>query len=331
MNIMKMKLFLLRCLMLTMILSFASCAKDVEETDDEIQDRILKAYIAANYGNTLTSTASGIYIIDLEEGTGRAAADFKGAYIDYYSKYLNNVHSQYTYESVAKRIGEYSSSIYYGPNYYRINPSDSATVNIGVRELMNMLKEGGKVKAIIPPKLLNISGEKEAVSQTVLIYEIEMREVIDDIFQYQIDSLERFTARNYPGTDSLKYGLYYKKFTSKADTIKNKTNVIVNYIGKLLNGHVFETSVADTARKYGLTAGSALSVKWRENEDNMIDQESNSYVHGLSRAMKYFNYGDHGVIYFYSSLGYGAGGGATGGSIKGYTPLMFEVWVAEEN
>ena len=325
---MSIKWTLLKCLMLTMALFFASCAKDVEETAEEIQDRILKAYIEANYGNTLTSTPSGIYIIELDEGTGKAAANFNGAYIDYHSTYLNKVHYENTYESIAKKIGTYSVSTFYGPNYYRINPLDSATVNIGVRELMNMLREGGRVKALIPPKLLNKDGEEQAVSQAVLIYEIEMKEVIDDILSYQIDSIERFTARNYPGTDSLRYGLYYKNLTSKADTIANNTSASINYIGRLLNGHVFETSVADTARKYGLTATSALSVMWGENEDDMLKKESNSYVNGLTIALKHFGYSDHGVIYFYSSWGYGA---SASGGIKAYSPLVFEVWVAEES
>lgn len=316
--------------MLLTLFSLISCARDVEEDQDEIQDRILKAYIETNYGNSLRQTESGIYIIELDEGTGRALKDYNGAYYDYTTKYLNGVYNKYTYESLAKKLGTYSASVYYSPEYNRINPIDSTTnITWGEWELLNMLKEGGRVHAIIPPKLLVTHEDEEyEVENTITIYEIEAREVIDDILQYQIDSLERFTARNYPMTDSLKYGLYYHKIkTTTSDTIPSSTSVSVNYMTKLLNGHVFETSVADSARKYGLTAGSAFSVKWGETAESMAKDTDNGYVDGIEIALKQFKYGEHGVIYFYSPLGYGSSGK---GNIKGYSPLLFEVWIDEE-
>ena len=37
-------------------------------------------------------------------------------------------------------------------------------------------------------------------------------------------------------------------------------------------------------------------------------------------------YGDHGVAYFYSGLGYGDNGKS---SIPGFVPLFFELWIEE--
>lgn len=328
---MNVKSFLLKSFLLSGLLFAASCARDPGDDYDEIQDKLLKAYIEMNYGNTLTQTESGIYIIELDEGTGRAVKDYNGVYYDYSSKYLNGVYSEYTYENLAKKLGTYSSSTYYGPGYNRINPIDSMSYNItyGERELLNLLREGGRVRAIVPPKLLiTYEGEEYEVENTITIYEFEAREVVDDILKYQIDSLERFTARNYPGTDSLQYGLYYHKITtSAADTIEKSTSVNVNYIGRLLNGHVFDTSVADTARKYGLTASSSFYVKWGETGEAMAEDADNDKIDGILIGLKNFKYGEHGVIYFWSSLGYGADGS---GSMKPYTPLLFEVWIDEE-
>ncbi|MDR0296318.1 MAG: lipoprotein, partial [Prevotellaceae bacterium] len=48
------------------ILLLTSCAKEVNESADAVEQRLLDAYILMNYGNTLQPTASGLYFIPEE-------------------------------------------------------------------------------------------------------------------------------------------------------------------------------------------------------------------------------------------------------------------------
>lgn len=301
-----------------------SCAKESEESSQSVQKRILQAFIETNYPGT-EPTASGLYIVDSIPGTGRTPDKSSYVLVDYIITYLDGTYVSYTGDSIARQLGTFTYSGYYHPRIWSLEDNTS-----GIIELLTGMKEGGMVKAVIPAVLLDEESGKE-ISQgdgSSKIYEIYLREVIDDAYQYQIDQLEEFSATHYGGLDSTEYGFYFKNLHPLHDTITSSHHVNVRYVGKYMDGKVFDTNVEDTARKYRIYSSgntySALSFQFEAKEDNAVDE--NSFIQGFSKALWRMGYGDHSVTFFYSNLGYGDNGS---GDIPAYVPLFFELWIEE--
>ena len=56
--------------------------------------------------------------------------------------------------------------------------------------------------------------------------------------------------------------------------------------------------------------------------------EENSFVGGFNKALYGMKPGEQAITVFYSNLGYGTSGS---GSIPGYVPLRFDIWVDEDD
>lgn len=306
----------------TVFLAF-SCAEEKDESSESVQNRILQAYIETHYPGT-RPTASGLYIVDSIPGTGRTLTEESYALVDYTITYLDSTYIDYTEESIARQLGEYTPSGYYHPRILDVSES-----NAGIKEILTGMKEGGMIKAVIPATLLDEESGNEIVHSdgSARIYEFYLREVIDNAYTYQIQQLEEFSYTTYE-LDSTEYGFYFTKNLYTIDSIESGTSADVRYVGKYLDGTVFDTNVADTAKKYRIYSSSneysALSFKYQDSEEETLS--SNSFVEGFTKALWRMGYGDHGVAYFYSSLGYGDNGNS---SIPGFVPLFFELWIEE--
>lgn len=305
-----------------------SCAKETEESSDSVQRRILEAYIEKYYPEAEKSP-SGLYIIESTQGTGRTPADTSYILVDYTISYLNGTINGYSEENVARQLGEFSYSGYYDPRIWNLNNSTS-----GIVELATGMQEGGYVKAIIPAVLLDTESGME-ISQgegSSLIYEIYLREVIDDIDAYQIEQLEAYAAKNFPAIqDSTSYGFYFLKTEAHPeDSLTANEFIYIRYIGRYLNGTVFDTNIADTAKKYGIysSGGTYTTSSYQHFEDSTEAMEQNSFIDGFNKALYGMTYGESAVTFFYSDLGYGDNGS---GSIPGYVPLRFDIWVEPED
>lgn len=304
-----------------------SCAKEVNESSESVQKRILEAYVSKYYPNAVKSQ-SGLYIIDSLPGTGRTPEDTSYVLVDYTITYLNGMYSGYTSDTIAKQLGEYSYSGFYDPQIWSMSGSTS-----GIREIMGRMKEGGRMKAIVPAVLLDTESGTE-ISQgegSSLIYDIRLHEVIDDIDQYQIDLIEAYLSAKLPViTDSTAYGFYYHKYVSNPDdSLSSNEALKIRYIGRFLNGTVFDTNIEDTAKKYRIyTSGSTYSAStYNYYSDSADAMEENSFIDGFNKALYGMKHGEQAVTVFYSNLGYGNNGS---GSIPGYIPLRFDLWVEPE-
>lgn len=304
-----------------------SCAKETDESSESVQDRILKAYVEKYYPDAERS-ASGLYILGSEQGSGRTPADTSYVRVEYTITYLDGSYYSYSYDSVAKQLGTYSHGGYYDPFVWSLSASST-----GIVELLTGMREGGWIKAIIPAKLLDEESGMEITQGdgSSKIYDITLVEVIDDIDQYQFDQLADFASTHYPSiTDSTAYGFYYLKTAiNKTDTLEDNTTFNVRYIGKFLNGTVFDTNIEDTAKKYRIySSGNEYeAVTYEYMEDSTEAMSENSFVPGFNKALYGMKYGEKAITFFYSDLGYGDNGK---GAIPGYVPLFFELWIEEE-
>jgi len=333
-----------RLLLLTALLSNASCARDVGETDTEVSKRIFDAWMIESGYSDLKPTDVGIYIIEDIPGTGASVDDSMYFYVNHVSTTMDGSISSHNNEDLAIQLGTWTKKSRYTPSVWY-----SATMGYGLRDMIiganitnnkgtGGMKVGGRRKAIIPPWVINPETGEEVTSESpVYIYDLEITDCTKDIIAYQIDSLERYMSHHpdvWKGVDSLHYGLYIKTYPTKVednDTITEGASIDLWYIGKYLDGTVFDTNIKDSAKFYRIYDANAtysvLSFNYYKDSTNLFD--NNSTVKGFTYAVRSMTrYGDCCKTCFTSDWGYGMSGS---GNIPGYEPLYFDIWIKEKD
>ena len=193
------------------------------------------------------------------------------------------------------------------------------------------MKVGGTRKAVIPGWLNSAAyrasteeGYLNNVTGSDAIMTLTLHDVIKDLTAWQLDSISRYLSHHYPTpVDSLKYGFYYIQTQPPTEDVGfgSGDKVYVNYTGRLLNGRVFDSSIADTAKVAGIyTSGK----EYEPLEVNMDDdyKEINDVVRGFALCLSVMKKGEKGTCIFYSDLGYE---GTAKGLIPAFSPLRFDV------
>lgn len=330
---------------------------------------------------------SGIYIMDDDEGTGEAVADSQFVYLSYVATDLEGTITDYTEESTARMLGEYdeTSGRYYGP---RIWTRASGFMYGGVNEMLTGMRQGGTRKAVIPGWLMSntwYGSEQEYLDNaggTNSIYTVTVVDPIQNITQWQIDSIGRFLAGGYRSHDFgyLDLGIYIEKngITSAKDSSdmygfyfieiehgqelnnddssdsgdggdtsdgydwedshffttsdSNDTTIYINYVGRLLNGKVFDTNIKRVADDNNLSGGdyTPMAIQWADSYSELIMGTSDStpnMITGFAMTLWRMHPFGKAIGIFYSNYGYGYSG--SGNTIPAYSPLMFEIEVVE--
>lgn len=306
-----------------MALVLCSCAEDKNESDRSIQERILDAYIKEKFPHA-KKLESGLVMIDFQQGSGEELERRDGGYFEYTTQSLSGDYIETTDEELAKQLGSFSNSNYYGPVLYEMGYK---TTYKGLEEVMIGMKIGGKAKFILPPWLSVTGSNGDRWEESAnLIYEIELKEVINNIDNWEADTMRRYAAIHYPGLDTLSSHFYFKKLhDAKADSLESET-VQVRYIGRLLDGWVFDTNIADTAKKYGIydTENDYKALDFKHSNDIETMEQDNSMVRGFCMALKDMSYGDKAFTMFGSKYGYDYTGKDP---IGPYQPLIFWLYI----
>lgn len=306
-----------------MALVLCSCAEDKNESDRSIQERILDAYIKEKFPQA-KKLESGLVMIDFQQGSGEELERRDGGYFEYTTQSLSGDYIETTDEELAKQLGSFSNSNYYGPVLYEMGYK---TTYKGLEEVMIGMKIGGKAKFILPPWLSVTGSNGDRWEESAnLIYEIELKEVINNIDNWEADTMRRYAAIHYPGLDTLSSHFYFKKLhDAKADSLESET-VQVRYIGRLLDGWVFDTNIADTAKKYGIydTENDYKALDFKHSNDIETMEQDNSMVRGFCMALKDMSYGDKAFTMFGSKYGYDYTGKDP---IGPYQPLIFWLYI----
>lgn len=319
----------------------AGCAKERKTATNEDAIRYIEAWLEVNHPGDYTEQ-NGIYIFDSEEVEGSGAPVDGSNYVrvDYTLRSIDGTISESSKESVAKQMGTWTASSFYGPRAIQI--SEEAQ-NVGLENVFKGMKVGGRRTALVPrwmdtaKRYDDIETYKSKTGgDTDYIYEIEVVETIDDIIKWQIDSIERYIAANsdiFGDLDSLYYGFYYKS-TKAPDNDKSfpeDTTCYINYTGKLLNGSVFDTNVEKTAKIARIyEAGRTYepsSITWAADSTGIKMSES-SVITGFSSTLWHMKSKEAGIGIFISSWGYGASGSAP--LIPSFSPLMFEIEMTDK-
>ena len=338
------------------VFSASQCAKEASRSNDDVQKKILDAYIEV-YCPGAEVTSSGLVILSEEPGTGAQMEWEKAAYTITNVWDLNNSCLESQDKELAKELGMYESKNYYGP---RFHTAGYGSEQLGFSEALCRMREGGRIKVILPPWLSYFdyyaNGQNKSENSGVnLMYDIKMLTVITDLTEYQNDSLRSY-ARRFDIKDPEVEAFYFKKVSgTQEDTIKQGKTAKIRYVGKLLDGYVFDTNIADTARKYDIYDASnsyeALSVTYEATYQEMSTYtyasgqaayessslssgggDSDKLIPGFAKALKHLTYGDHGITFFGSQWGYGSKGTMSGSSgVPTYSMLFFDIYIEEKD
>lgn len=362
-----MKRLLKTAIYFVIILSSIGCAKTASVGINDANKRYFEAWLHTN-NITCEPHGRGIYILEDKPGTGKEVKRDGFVYMDYKTSDLEGNILDYTGEDVAKQLGEYSESAYYGPEFIT---NFTGSTYAGVLDMLDGMKVGGKRKVVIPSWLLSYSDFKTeeeylavASTQEPVIYEINVKDFTDSIATWEIDSIGRFfsnekvqiagkpvkelflTDKGTPITvsDSIKTGFYYSRIKAPVtdSTFSSDTTIYINYTGMTLNGQVFDTTYEDVAKDYNIYSPSReykpVQINWPKTKDDdgevedytsiTMGSEESTVISGFALTLWQMKAMEQGIGIFYSPLGYSYNG--NGESIPPYSPLIFKIEIVEK-
>ena len=330
----------------TLILCAFSCAQEVDESARSLEERLLKTRIEVKYLDTLHKTESGLYYMIQAKGSGALVQRENYLYVRYsdldffYENYMWGNDENYntvlmtSEEHVAKQLGVFSPTTYYGPVLWM---AGVYSILEGIDEMVLTMREGDKRRIWLPSWLSSYGYTGSAQQYSVsTIHDVEVLRVVPDIEKFQIDSLESYRDKYYPGLDSLSYGFYKKTLVEGiGDTLTVGNRVSVRYIGRLLDHFIFDLNIADSAKRYNIYNSSntydALEGECQDDETigyTNSDGTTGSLVKGFSKAIFNMKHNEEAVVFFISGLGYGTD---KQGQIQPLSPLVFYIKVERTN
>ncbi|NLA15727.1 MAG: hypothetical protein GX877_04225 [Bacteroidales bacterium] len=316
--------------------AFTSCARFPEENVRQVHEKMLEAHVKIIHLDTLQKTESGMYYTVLHKGTGKRNTDSAMVFVKETIRDLQYDIKASTEEVVARQLGTYSYANAYIPLLWQMGTYSILT---GLEEMLFLMQEGEVRRIWLPYWLSNYIEGGTTENTNTMVYDLELVKVVDDMDRYQIDTLEAFRNKHYPGVDSLTKGFYKVTIVpGTGDSLKRGTSVGAYYVGKFLNGHVFDTNVADSAKQYRIYQSSKhytvfdVTLPTAEEEDKDKGEEKTA-IKGFVTCMQHMTYGEQAICFFHSDYGYketgnpeSSHGSYLGGGIPAYMPLYF--WIS---
>lgn len=321
-----------------------SCAKESKSSANELPKQYIEAWIQTNYPG-VSPSGIGIYVIEDTPGTGvEWKSDLKYAIVDYTVTYLDGTVYQTNSEKLSRQLGTYSITACYDPVIW---PVGKNYCYAGVEEMLSGMKVGGTRKAVIPSWLLTLSRYDsaedylaEAVDAKPLVFTVTLRSVTADIKKYCFGILDSYVRSNidpsldstyYNNADGLKAGFYFKSELQPSDSIipAGKTGYLW-YVGRRLDGKVFDTNIADTAKVYGIYSSSrtyAPAAITFADPYTDIKMDDSSLITGFQAALCHMHAYEKATTVFYYGLGYG---GTSKTGIPAYSSLQFDIELVDK-
>lgn len=326
------------------LLLAAGCAKENTASTGATAQAYLQTWVR-EFHPELQPNADGLYVMADQAGTGPLWDGSHGYTLGYVTiRTLGGTISATDEEVLAQQLGTWKEGNYYGPRVFATGEGISYA---GVDALLNGMRLGGTRTAIVPAWMITqyrYGTQQEyidaATSSTSLIYTITPESQFDNLDRWEKDSVLTYARRHYgadivsqiiPGQESADSTLYFVTDSSAfigRHTFERDTTLRINYTGRLLNGQVFDTSVAEVAvaaRIYDESRTYApLSIVYASNYDSIKTADGTDLIDGFQIGLYRMRWtGQKAVVLFTSSLGYAATG--SGDVIPPYAPLLYEL------
>ena len=332
---------------------------------------------------------SGIYILeDSQVENGEVVTDKAYVMVEYTCTDLDGNVIGTSHEDLSHKTGiNYDKSYYYGPATWT-NSDAALNVGVR-DIISGMTIGGTRKAVVPSwlATSTRYATEEEFIANVTdgsdYIYEIKIADATDDILNYQCDEMDRYWKQNiqgldpdsdgaaenapYTGPDGVQYqecwdtsytGFLFRQYFntletgedgSPAMTFEKDSTILINYTGRRLDGQVFDTTIADTAKVHNIynpaKTYAPVEVKWSNDSTAITLGESGDLINGFKSMLKHlhneeagtdnegkpvegFSAGETATAIFYSSLGYGYSG--SGSAIPGYAPLRFDITVVKE-
>ena len=297
-------------------------------------------------------TALGSWLLMDSKGTGPQVGEFPDSMylrVNYTVCDLEGNVTITTSRTKAQQLGTYDEKTYYGPVIWY-----AKGIYAGLEDVIKDMRPGGRRTVLVPGWLSTYnhfddpSGYLTQSADDIgsnAIYDIELVEAFQFMEQWSVDSVARYLVKEYPekyagdvskaaADSSGAHGFYYIQTKPAADgwtwseeTALKDTTVYINYIGRLLNGQVFDTNIRDTAIRYGFDRDKTyepVAINYGSSWSEItMTSESTSVIKGFARTLSKMGPYEKGSGIFIYSLGYGYSGSGT--SIPGYAALRFDV------
>jgi len=340
-------------LILIAALCLNGCSKTASSGTNDANKRYFDAWMQVHFPDVFKKGSSfpGYYVLEHTPGNGELigeADDSLYVRVDYTLRTLDGTISASTLPEINQQLGSYNEVNSYIPQIWYVSGMAS-----GLKNLTQKLNVGSVCKAAIPGWLVTYSDydtEEEYLQHEGGedgIYDIRIVEKIHkNIYEWEIDSICRYIARHYPDKfspdpelvrpDSVStHGMYYIQLREPSDTstLAGDSTVYINYTGRLLSGKVFDTTIRDTAMKYGLFDATKEYTAMRANLSTeyanvTLGDDDSEVISGFARTISLMKANERGIGIFCSYNGYDYSG--SGDNILPYSPLMFEIELVPE-
>lgn len=325
---MKRNLILLAVCLLTF-----SCSKpEKDESDYVVHSRVLESWLRENNYTNPERTERGVVFLDKKQGDGAVITDTSFVFLHYYNTDLYGNIISSNYKSIDVQLGNDTCGVYYGPKVYRMG---NGILTPGIEEALLGMREGAEITVALPAKfslfasgLKYTAGSGKAIN---MIYHVKVDKVVEFISDYEISQLEAYKEKFFPQADTLLNGVYFLKNNSlpDADSIASNTNMKVRYIGRMLDGTVFDTNIADSAKFYRIYNSeknyTALEILYCPLVTDMLEKEET--IPGFIYAVHEMKKGESGTVFFWSYAGYQD---QEQSNIPGYSQLRFDIWIEQD-
>jgi len=322
----------------------ASCVKQGETAPNESRKVYLESWMHVNHPG-IQPTGLGIYILEDTPGTGAEwTPGSRFVFVDYTVRSLDGSISSTNSEKLSRQLGTYNKAASYEPVTWTLGEGYSYA---GVDEILSGMKVGGTRTAIIPSWLLTQKRYPSAdkyldveVDASPAVYTITLRDMTADLKKYSTDRLHEYVRTNldsaldstyYNNEDGDRIGFYFQstKQPRPDSTFKSGDIGYLYYVGRRLDGQVFDTNIADTAKVYGIYNSSNSYTPAKVTfDDNYTDIKfaGSTPITGFQAAMFRMHAFEEATTVFYYGLGYG---GTTQPLIPGYSSLRFDLILVE--
>ena len=312
----------------------ASCTKNASEGANVALQRQFDAWRAIHYPDAIEK--DGIYIIEDIPGTGQLWNGNLGVtFMTYTIRSLDGTVSYNADEQWAKQLGTWDQTYYYGPQVVLTGEGISYA---GLDALLDGMRKGGTRTAIIPSWMMtrerydSVSKYLETETDvTSMIYTITFLDQTENLTDYEFKQMKDYSSRLWGVTDTLSTAaVFFKSHSNFGYTpveMPTDTTVYIDYIGRrIIDGQVFDTTIADTAKFYHIYNPSKtyapVEIAWAEKAEE-ITLSGNSTVVGFAYGLKAMHAGEKASFVFGYDLGYGSSG--SGDMIPPYAALRFDV------
>ena len=330
---------------------FGACAEKVEDDIEGKRKLAFETWMEL-YGDGATRLPTGVYVKKLssssESNVIKPPVDGNWVLLNYTGRALYSGNIYVTRDSATARLlGTFQYYTHYVPEFVKFSKTDTIGVIQGVYDALATMNEGDVVRAFIPPSLAygtygssftgGYQGQTSAVGGDVAVMmDLELKKIVADPVAYETEQVQQFVYNNWGKRvdDTIAKNMYRQTLElGKKDTltVSDDTTVCVYYVGRFLDGFVFDTNIADTARKYNIY-DSSIGTKYDSLKISTNGTDT-SYIAGFYKAIVGMKFGETAETVFTSLYGYGSTAQTPddGTWINPYTPLRYTIEVLHPN